>query len=251
MGQCMGTQNRRQNAAAGSASTFESENPLSEPQEIQGASTLKMVIIMHRHGARFPNHGVPGDLNWPSDAQFWKSYAAQLTPTGSHQHHELGGKMRQRYVEGSRLFDDVSENQFGRVVVAHSSSLQRCIFSAWSFLSAMFPGTPRYFSYLNDREDVDLEKVDAQLEATGKERGIPINVEVGATGEAKTDEMFHQMDIHPRAKKFLGTNHAQCDYIQGLLDDPAAHALVDKLYKMTVRERSLSAAAAFLTQAFL
>ena len=44
---------------------------------------LKMVIMVHRHGARHPTKQLGGDLCWPANKQFWESYKAQLTPTGA------------------------------------------------------------------------------------------------------------------------------------------------------------------------
>lgn len=198
-------------------------NPLSR---VAGADTLKMVVIMHRHGARFPNHSVPGDLNWPADPGFWETYSAQLTPTGSHQHVVLGGKMSARYVKGTSLFDGLSPSEIGTVVQAHTSNLQRTLFSAWSFLAGMFPETPRHFSYLVDREEIDLEAIDLQMQANGGGgRGIEINVEDGGAGK-KSDELFHQMDINPQARQFLAENHMKCDHIQALIKDPKAVELV-------------------------
>ena len=41
---------------------------------------LKLVVIIHRHGARFPNKIVPRDLSWPNCPQFFEDYAGTLTP---------------------------------------------------------------------------------------------------------------------------------------------------------------------------
>merc|ERR1712166_1676040 len=101
--------------------------------------TPKLAIIVHRHGARFPTKPFPGDLSWPAAGQIWDKYEAQLTPTGSLQHVELGRKVRKRY---DALFADLDPKQINDVVRSYTSNKQRTLFSAWSFLNGMFPRTP-------------------------------------------------------------------------------------------------------------
>ena len=103
-------------------------------RRIEGDNTLEMVVIMHRHGARFPNKAVPGDLNWPRAVQFWKDYSAQLTPTGSLQHHRLGERMAERYVDGSDLLKDIGAGDMDDAIMCITSNLQRTLMSAYSFL---------------------------------------------------------------------------------------------------------------------
>lgn len=41
--------------------------PVRAPQ-----TSLRMVVVVHRHGARFPNKCVASDLSWPQCPQFWE-----------------------------------------------------------------------------------------------------------------------------------------------------------------------------------
>ena len=212
----------------------ESQNPLSAATGmIDGADTLQMVVILHRHGARFPNSSIPNDLNWPNDTQFWEAYGGELTPTGSEQHVRLGRNMGHRYVKGSSLFDGVDPQEMRTAVRVYTSNVQRTIFSAWSFLQGMFPTTPKHIAYLNDREDLDMDEIESRLQQSGTDTGIAINVESSVAGDAKKDELFHQMEINPIAKKFRKTNPLNSPVVRDLVSDPDCVALVDKLYQIT------------------
>ena len=102
-------------------------------------------------------------MSWPAAGQFWDKYEAQLTPTGSLQHVELGRKVRKRY---DALFADLDPKQINDVVRSYTSNKQRTLFSAWSFLNGMFPSTPRHFMYLGDRQHLDMAAIEAELEKT-------------------------------------------------------------------------------------
>lgn len=212
------------------------ENPLAEPGQvapIDGADTLQMVIIVHRHGARFPTRSIPNDLNWPIDKQFWDSYGGELTPAGSEQQVRLGRFLGQRYVQGSRLFDAVGPQEMRQAVLVYTSNVQRTIFSAWSFLQGMFPSIPKHIAYLSDREELDMDDIESRLQQSGLSTGIAINVESSVHGNAKKDELFHQMDVDPVATRFHAENTLKHPLIRALESDPACIVLVDKLYKIT------------------
>ena len=50
------------------------------------ASTLRQVVLVHRHGARFPTKPTgKADIAWPIRTQFWESYKGHLTPVGCSQ----------------------------------------------------------------------------------------------------------------------------------------------------------------------
>ena len=66
---------------------------------------VKMVVLLHRHGARFPNSCMPNDLSWPTVKQFWDNYGANLTPLGSVQVRVLSGREKEREKEsGVHIF---------------------------------------------------------------------------------------------------------------------------------------------------
>lgn len=215
--------------------TRKQENPLADGNaaRIVGADTLQMVVILHRHGARFPNSSMPNDLNWPMDTQFWASYGGELTPVGSEQHVQLGRNMGHRYIQGSSLFDGVDPQAMRKAARVYTSNVQRTIFSAWSFLQGMFPTTPKHISYLADREELDMDAIESKLQKSGTDTGIAINVESSVKGDAKKDELFHQMEINPVAKKFRKVNPLNNPVIRAFISDPDCIALVDKLYQIT------------------
>lgn len=210
-------------------------NPLAtdEGSRIPGADTLQMVVILHRHGARFPSSSIPNDLNWPMDKQFWASYGGELTPVGSEQHVRLGRNMAHRYVKGSSLFDGVQPQAMRQAVRVYTSNVQRTIFSAWSFLQGMFPTTPKHIAYLADREDLDMDEIESRLQSSGTDTGIAINVESSVKGDAKKDELFHQMEINTVAKQFRKANPLHMPVIQKFVSNPDCIALVEKLYQIT------------------
>jgi len=191
--------------------------------------TPKLAIIVHRHGARFPTKPFPGDLSWPAAGQFWDKYEAQLTPTGSLQHVELGRKVRKRY---DALFADLDPKQINDVVRSYTSNKQRTLFSAWSFLNGMFPSTPRHFMYLGDRQHLDMAAVEAELEKTHNGMGIAIMVEP----TEDTDELFHQIkspNCDEKAQKFKKKEMLKHPRLTEMAQDAEFLALADKLYRMT------------------
>ena len=56
------------------------------PMSSKDAATLRQVVLVHRHGARFPTKPTgKADIAWPIRTQFWESYKGHLTPVGSSQ----------------------------------------------------------------------------------------------------------------------------------------------------------------------
>eukprot|EP00930_Biecheleria_cincta_P095122 TRINITY_DN87145_c0_g1_i1.p1 TRINITY_DN87145_c0_g1~~TRINITY_DN87145_c0_g1_i1.p1 ORF type:complete len:592 (+),score=100.16 TRINITY_DN87145_c0_g1_i1:66-1841(+) len=197
------------------------------------ADSLEMVIIVHRHGARFPTKCVPGDLSWPSLPGFWDSFGGQLTPEGALQHHSLGQKLAARYRKGSCLFDGVTSSDFHRSVLVNTSPVQRTLFSAWSLLGGMFSDVPRHFAYHADRQDIDLDQAEATIQKKGQTLGIAIQVESTTAGETN-DKMFHQIKTaDPVSKKFKKNECLKSPVLKSMAEDPKAMALVDRLYKAT------------------
>ena len=56
------------------------------PLSSEDAATLRQVVLVHRHGARFPTKPTgKADIAWPIRTQFWESYKGHLTPVGCSQ----------------------------------------------------------------------------------------------------------------------------------------------------------------------
>jgi len=193
--------------------------------------TLEMFIIVHRHGARFPTKSFPNDLSWPVFPQFWENFHGHLTPTGALQHYALGEKLSKRYREGTKLFSSLSPGDMHRVVLCQTSPAQRCLFSAWSLLDSLFPGTPRYFSYYADRLDVNLTELEAKFGQGSQTLGIAIHVEEVMRED---DKLFHQIDSASAAAQDFKKNEClKSAELQAMAKDPNMIALADKLYIAT------------------
>merc|ERR1712166_821411 len=207
---------------------------------------LKMVIMVHRHGARHPTKQLGGDLCWPANKQFWESYKAQLTPTGAIQHNRLGKLLRQRY---AGLFADLKPEEINNNVKVHTSNYQRTLFSATAFLSGMFPEVPTYYNYYQDRQDLDMAAMDKIIEDSaekdshgqkrGKTLGIPINVE----SNSSDDWLFHQIkaEFTPKSSKDFskGGSVRTSKLFQKMDKDPEYIALCEKLFKITGKKKLL------------
>lgn len=95
-------------------------------------STLRQVLIIHRHGDRTPIkiHSEDPLANEP----FWQLHGlGQLTNRGKARIHLLGRLMRQRY--GKFMKGSVSKS----MILSRSSGVNRCIESAQLFLSGLIP----------------------------------------------------------------------------------------------------------------
>ncbi|XP_055603908.1 lysosomal acid phosphatase-like [Uranotaenia lowii] len=91
--------------------------------------SLRMVILMFRHGGRSPISSYPNDpyLNYP-----WVSGFGALQPVGTQQTYQLGKNLRERY-ESLIPSDGYYTTQ---KITATSSSVERAIMSAQSVLAA-------------------------------------------------------------------------------------------------------------------
>lgn len=188
--------------------------------------TLEMIVIVHRHGARFPNKCLPNDLSWPALPQFWSTYKGHLSPKGAQQNYDLGAKLGKRYGGTDSkigLFSGLSPQELQQVVFCQTSPLQRCLLSAWSLLDGLFPGTPRYFNYHEDSRESSEKEREAM--------GIAINVE-GSNKE--TDRLFHQIDFgSAEVQEFKKRECLKSEILQGMAGDPQILALADRLYAAT------------------
>jgi len=195
---------------------------------LKGSDTIRQVIILHRHGARFPGNTMPSTVTWPEKKKFWQDYNNFLTPEGSLQHRNLGKKLARRYTQGSRLFDGVPSHRVTDHVRCLTSNTQRTIMSAWSLLGGMFPEVPRYVSHIDDRAHLHLEEVEKTLQAESKSLGIAIEIE-----ENTKDFMFHQCKFFKGYKQWKEDNILSSSKLKEWSTDPEYLALVDKTFAIT------------------
>eukprot|EP00434_Breviolum_minutum_P035164 symbB.v1.2.031126.t1/scaffold3576.1/size53854/4 len=191
------------------------------PLPEEDKKTLKQVVIVHRHGTRFPTKpSGPGNLGWPVRAQFWDSYKGHLTPLGAKLLTDTGIVLRKRYISnGSCLFDGVQKVD-GRSVAVYTSNVQRTLQSAWSLLLGLVPGASIFFAFRSER-------VFAQ--ALKQAVGVPIYVEDASSGD---DRLFHEWKLNKEAyKTWKKENLKKSDFLNYAKDAPEYNELLDTLFE--------------------
>lgn len=190
------------------------------PLPEEDKKTLKQVVIVHRHGTRFPTKpSGPGNLGWPVRAQFWDSYKGHLTPLGAKLLTDTGIVLRKRYISDSSLFDGVQKID-GRSVAVYTSNVQRTLQSAWSLLLGLVPGASIFFAFRSER-------VFAQ--ALKQAVGVPIYVEDASSGD---DRLFHEWKLNKEAyKTWKKENLKKSDFLNYAKDAPEYNELLDTLFE--------------------
>ncbi|XP_032513529.2 prostatic acid phosphatase-like [Danaus plexippus] len=98
------------------------------------SKTLRLVIIVFRHGARTPISSYKSD---PFKNYQWPDGLGSLTNVGKLQLYELGKKYRSYYA------NFIPEEYFERDVFVRSSDRSRCMMSAYTFLAGLYPPSER------------------------------------------------------------------------------------------------------------
>ncbi|XP_059049195.1 lysosomal acid phosphatase-like [Achroia grisella] len=96
------------------------------------SKTLRLVVILFRHGARTPTHTYKSD---PYKNYQWPNGLGSLTNTGKLQLYELGKKYRNYYA------NFIPEEYYEKDVYIRSSDASRCLMSAYTFLAGLYPPT--------------------------------------------------------------------------------------------------------------
>uniref|UniRef100_A0AC35UHG5 Lysosomal acid phosphatase n=1 Tax=Rhabditophanes sp. KR3021 TaxID=114890 RepID=A0AC35UHG5_9BILA len=97
---------------------------------IFGKRELKLVHTILRHGERMPLANYPRDV---VDESYWDLPYGALTENGIKQVYQQGSRLRKRYVDDFK-FISPKYNE----ISALSTSVERCLLSAGSFLSGLF-----------------------------------------------------------------------------------------------------------------
>ena len=98
-------------------------------QSAQNTSTLQLVQVLYRHGARTPIYFYPNDTN----AAHWWQGPGQLTNEGKNNQFELGGFLRRRY---AGFLSPLYHSNYTHV---ESSDVDRTLMSAQVNLAALYP----------------------------------------------------------------------------------------------------------------
>lgn len=210
--------------------------------------TLKAVVIVTRHGARFPLKSFPNSTHWPKSKSFWEGtdhmdeskasndYAGRLTPVGCEQHLSLGQTCRKKWIDKEQLID-VNDPMAPSCIVAYTSNSDRTLKSAQSFLRGMFPEMPPRFVVDADEKrklskEPNSDGVDSAIVEDEGLAGIPIivdsenytNVLHGFKCSDKYDSLKHEAFKVDKKNGKLGR----------WAKDPKFGALVAKLWDMTL-----------------
>ncbi|XP_013166500.1 PREDICTED: lysosomal acid phosphatase-like [Papilio xuthus] len=98
------------------------------------SKTLRLVIVLFRHGARTPISSYKSD---PFKNYQWPDGLGSLTNAGKLQLYELGKKYRNYYA------NFIPEEYYEKDVYVMSSDKSRCLMSAYTFLAGLFPPSDR------------------------------------------------------------------------------------------------------------
>ncbi|CAH2068954.1 unnamed protein product, partial [Iphiclides podalirius] len=98
------------------------------------SKTLRLVIVLFRHGARTPVTTYKSD---PFKNYQWPDGLGSLTKTGKWQLYELGKKYRNYYA------NFIPEEYYEKDVYIKSSDKSRCLMSAYTFLAGLYPPSER------------------------------------------------------------------------------------------------------------
>ncbi|XP_041974334.1 lysosomal acid phosphatase-like [Aricia agestis] len=98
------------------------------------SKTLRLVIILFRHGAKAPESTYNSD---PFKKYQWPEGPGGLTNIGKIQLYELGKKFRDYYT------NFISEDYFSKDAYFRSSDKDRCLMSAYTFLAGLYPPSER------------------------------------------------------------------------------------------------------------
>ncbi|KAL4453074.1 hypothetical protein ABPG74_015305 [Tetrahymena malaccensis] len=116
--------------------------------QLYGA-TLNKVIIVFRHGARYPNYNSKAPI-YNTDKT--KDQSGQLSPVGARQLFQLGSSLRQEYITGKNFIPDkFSSSSF----YIRATDSDRTIMSAQSFMAGLYPagtGPVILDSIINDND---------------------------------------------------------------------------------------------------
>ncbi|XP_039288747.1 prostatic acid phosphatase isoform X1 [Nilaparvata lugens] len=107
--------------------------PQALPWEQSSSDSLKLVIVVHRHGERTPTRFYKNDP-YSNVEKYWPEGLGQLTTGGKSQMYKVGQLLRKRYFKHIPKFSVDTVRVF-------SSDADRCLMSAGTLLAGMFPPT--------------------------------------------------------------------------------------------------------------
>lgn len=173
---------------------------------------VECLVILHRHGARFPGYKTKDNLCYPSTDKFWEDHGMMLTPTGGRQLYKLGKEMKRHYPIMSQYIPEV-----------FSSYTTRTVMSSLAFLDGAYPERKKYITHDGDRCETIYQTVDE----------IRVNVEE----KKQTDTLFHMGSSADKLFEWRRKNLVASPLIKKEIEDRSIAELLDKLHVMSGSER--------------
>lgn len=167
------------------------------------------VVIVVRHGARFPYKSSQGNLSFPNSNDFWSKCGMMLTPAGSNQLIRLGNSLAGQY---PNLINNVK---------AYSSYTSRTIMSAKALLNGMLPDTPVYITHNGDRCKKDYD-------------GLNLGIEIKVEESKEHDTLFHLGRHNKQLREWKSSNMKYSDEMTELSRRTDCINLFDKLFTITM-----------------
>ncbi|KAA8493237.1 Prostatic acid phosphatase [Porphyridium purpureum] len=191
----------------------------------ENSSTLRMAIVITRHGARFPLKPFPKSTAWPKNKLFWETYGGKLTPVGHRQHQEVGAMLGDHYIksEGFLVPDMVD---FSSRVYAYTSNSDRTVGSAQSLLVGMFPQNA--LSFAIEETAAESEKLSETVEQQAE--GIVLRI---ADMTQEYTPKLHGFKSNRAYAEMKKRALAESVFFKTKAEDPEYLKLLDKLWAMT------------------
>eukprot|EP00041_Stephanoeca_diplocostata_P030303 m.914820 g.914820 ORF g.914820 m.914820 type:complete len:1562 (-) comp23731_c0_seq1:248-4933(-) len=128
----------------------------------RGERTIRSVVVITRHGARFPLKAFPHTVRWPKSDKFWSMYGGRLTSVGTEQLLRLGQRLRTKYITHEHLLEEQSPDMPSRVT-AYASNQDRSLMSAQSLLQGLCHGAST--AIIVDEDGINHEE-EAQISSS-------------------------------------------------------------------------------------
>ena len=155
-----------------------------EKGALEPSGELRYVLLVTRHGARFPLKNFEHCDAWPKHKAFWESYGGKLSVLGQSQMVELGKGLRAKYISGEGLLYE-DDPDLPQHVYTYSSNTDRTVMSAQGVLLGLLPKLPHSF----------IHSLEVSPTAVGTAQHISIRI---ADLETEYTPLLHGYKQNPR-----------------------------------------------------
>jgi len=195
----------------------------SEVVKIPHAHTnqLRHVLIITRHGARFPLKAFESSVSWPQSSTFWEVYGGKLTVMGQQQLVKLGQGLRKKFIVQDGLLHE-DDPKLPRQMYVYTSNTDRTLMSAQGLLLGMLPSVAQSFKH-------DLE---VDHEETSDFKGQTVNIHIANLDQEYTP-LLHGFKQNARYEKLRAAAFDNCEWFEAQGRKLEWQTLLEKLWVMT------------------